>query len=142
MVDVLRVVASVMPAAGSVRVTVSDSVHPFSSVTVTVYVPATKPVAVAVVCPSLQEYVYAPVPPEGVAVAVPSLPPLQLMLNPPEMEVDMDVATDSATGGSVRVTSTVAVQLLASRTTTVYTPAIRLLMFAVLPTAVPPRVQL
>src|SRR5436190_1796178 len=53
-------------------------VHPNPSVTVTVYVPANKPDAVAVVCAGIvfQLYVYGPVAPLGFAVAVPFDPPL------------------------------------------------------------------
>jgi hypothetical protein len=45
-------------------------VHPFVSVTVTLYVPAVLVLIVDVVAPVLQEYVTAPVPPLGVAVSV------------------------------------------------------------------------
>ena len=64
--------------AGSVIVTVFGTVHRFASVTVTVYVPAIKPVAVAVFCAGVvfQEYVYGPVPFAPAAVAVPELLPL------------------------------------------------------------------
>ena len=65
--------------------------HRLTSFTVTVYVPAAKPVAVAVVCPLLQLYVYGDVPPEALTVAVPLLAPLQLALV-------IDVATERADG--------------------------------------------
>ena len=42
--------AAVSAAAGCVMLAVAVVVHPFASVTVTVYVPAARPVAVAVVC--------------------------------------------------------------------------------------------
>ena len=49
------------------------AVQPFASVTVTVYVPWSKPVIVCVVCPpGLHKKVYGGVPPDGFAVAVPS----------------------------------------------------------------------
>ena len=49
------------------------------SVTVTVYVPAERPVAVAFVCAGLvfHEYVYPGVPPAAVTVAEPFMSPLQ-----------------------------------------------------------------
>ena len=50
-----------------------------ASVTVHVYVPAVKLVAVWVVLPFDHKYVYGGVPPLGLAVAVPLLPPLQLI---------------------------------------------------------------
>ena len=58
-------------AAGSVMFTVSVSVQPLLSVRVTVYEPAMRPVAVAVVCTGtvLHEYEYGVVPPPGIAVA-------------------------------------------------------------------------
>jgi len=57
-------------------VVVSVSVHPLASVAVTVYVPAVRPVAVAVVAPVLHTKVLVPVPPEAEAVADPVDPPL------------------------------------------------------------------
>ncbi len=51
-----------------------------ASVTVHVYVPAVKLVAVWVVLPFDQKYVYGGVPPLGLAVAVPLFHPLQLTL--------------------------------------------------------------
>jgi hypothetical protein len=48
--------------------------HPLMSVTVTLYVPAERPLAVTVVAPVDHEYVYGPVPPLSIlAVAVPLL---------------------------------------------------------------------
>jgi len=40
-----------------------------------VYVPAVRPVTLAAVCPLFQLYVYGPVPPEALAVALPLFPP-------------------------------------------------------------------
>ena len=55
--------------------TVDTAVQPPASVTITVYVPADKPVAVAVAAAEGDQlYVYGAVPPLPVAVAVPSLP--------------------------------------------------------------------
>ena len=54
--------------------TVPEFEHPIISVTVQVYVPAGNAVAVAEVCPpGIHKYVNPPLPPDGVAVAVPSL---------------------------------------------------------------------
>jgi hypothetical protein len=61
-----------------VIVVVAVTEHPFASVTVTVYVPAGRPVVVTPVPPEgAQVYVYAPVPPPGVTVAEPLFPPKQ-----------------------------------------------------------------
>lgn len=69
-------------AAGAVSVAVAVLIHPFASVMVTVCVPAPNPVAVAVVCAGevFHEYVYAPVPPIGFAVADPLVAPLHVGL--------------------------------------------------------------
>ena len=65
--------------AGSVIVTVAKTVSGTASITLTVYVPAHKLTAVAVVCAGLEfhEYVYGNVPPAGVAVAEPTQTLLQ-----------------------------------------------------------------
>ena len=49
-------IADAVSVAGSLMVTEAVSVHPLSSVMVTVYVPAARPVAVAVVCASLSSH--------------------------------------------------------------------------------------
>ena len=103
-------------AAGSVIVVDELSVQPFASVTVTLYVPATNPVAVAVVCPLFQLYVYGDVPPVCEAVACPSFNPLQLTL----LSV---VALDTKAAGSVIVVLELSVQPFASVTVTEYVPA-------------------
>jgi hypothetical protein len=54
----------------TVKVPEPEPVHPFVSVTVTLYVPAVLELIVDVVAPVLQAYVTAPVPPLGVAVNV------------------------------------------------------------------------
>ena len=54
----------------TVSVPVDEPVQPFVSVTVTMYVPAVLVLIVEVVAPVLQENVFAPVPPDGVAVSV------------------------------------------------------------------------
>ena len=67
---------------GCVIVTVVEVEHPFGPVTRTVYVPALRPVAVAVPCPPPgagdQEYVKGPVPEATLTVALPFVPPWQL----------------------------------------------------------------
>ena len=83
----------------------------FASDTVTVYVPATNPLAVADVAALLHAKVYGDVPPDPLAVADPSLPPLQL--------TDVFEALAANIAGSVMVTLEVVVQELASDTVTV-----------------------
>ena len=55
------------------------AVQLLASVAVTVYVPAAKPVVMAEVEPVLQTKVFVPVPPVADAVAVPLLPPKQVL---------------------------------------------------------------
>jgi hypothetical protein len=100
-------------AVGWVMVNERVAVQPFASVTVTVYAPATKPEAVAAVPPDgAHEYVYGLVPPAGVTVAEPLLPPLHdtLVCEP---------AVKLMAVGCVIVKERVVVQLLASVTVTV-----------------------
>ena len=52
--------------------------HPRASVIFTEYVPGNNAPAVEVICPTFHKYVYGLVPPAGVAVAVPSPPPLHV----------------------------------------------------------------
>ena len=73
---------------GSVTVDVATDVHPFASVTVTVYVPATKLLFVAVVAEFDHAYVYAGVPPFAAATISPFDPPL---INTLALIVDVDV---------------------------------------------------
>ena len=56
-------VADAVSGVGCVKVTVATFAQPRASVTVTVCVPAVKPVAVAVACPLLQRYVKGAIPP-------------------------------------------------------------------------------
>ena len=98
-------------AVGSVIVTLDALVHELASVIVTVYVPAATPVIEAVVAALLQAKVYGAVPPEPLAVADPSLTPLQLMLV-------FTVLAVSAVG-SVMITFDALVHELASDTVTV-----------------------
>jgi hypothetical protein len=97
--------------AGSVMIAVAVLIHPFASVTVTVYVPAAKPVAVAVVCAGLEfhAYEYGAVPPAALTVAEPVVPFLQSTLV-------LAVMAEVKTAGSVTVAVAVAVlvQLFAS----------------------------
>ena len=113
-------------AVGSVMVTVSVSSQPLASVTVTVYVPAARLDAVAPVALFDHAYEYGAVPPEPLAVADPSLDPLQLAL------VGVPVLATTAVG-SVIVTLAVAVHPLSSVAVTVYVPADRLDAEAELP---------
>jgi hypothetical protein len=72
------------------------TVHPFASVTVTEYVPAANPVAVAPVPPEGdQEYAYGAVPPEALTEALP-------LEEPPVAEVEEVVAARAV--GSVSTT--------------------------------------
>ena len=103
-------------------------VQPLASVTVTVIVPVASPVAVCVVCPSLQKNEYPATPPVADAVAVPLLPPLQLTS---VFENEIEIAE-----GCETVAVAVFVQELASVTVTVYVPAQTLDLFAPLP--IPP----
>jgi hypothetical protein len=109
---------------GSVTVTDALSVQPFASVNVTEYVPAITPVILAVVAVLLHIYVYAIVPPVALAVAPPSLKPLQLTLLSNCVE-----ATNTA--GSVTVTDALSVQPSLSVIVTEYVPAITPVMLAV-----------
>ncbi len=97
-------------------VTLDVLVHEFTSDTVTVYVPATRPFVVTVVAELLHAKVYGDVPPVPLAVAEPLLPPLQLML-----VFITELATTAV--GSVIVTLDVLVHKFASDTVTVYVPA-------------------
>ena len=66
-------------AVGCPITAVAVLVHPFASVTVTVYVPAASALAVVPVPPlGAHEYVYGDVPPVAVTVAVPVDPPKQI----------------------------------------------------------------
>ena len=109
-------------AVGSVTVVPAVVVQLFASDTVTVYVPATSPLAVAVVAKVaelvevLHAKLYGAVPPEPLAVADPSFPPLQLMF-----VFTTELATTAV--GSVMAVVAIDVQLFASVTVTVYVPA-------------------
>ena len=76
--QVAELVDKVDIIVGWVMETLVVLLHPFTSKTDTVYVPALNPVTVIFVCTGtvLHEYVKGDVPPETDAVAEPSLPPL------------------------------------------------------------------
>ena len=104
---------------GSEIVTESMAAQLFASVTVTVYVPAVRPVAVALVPPDgAHEYVNGPVPPVIVTVADPFPPPLHDTLVTDPMEGVPPAALET-------VTDAVAVQPFASVTVTTYGLAAR-----------------
>jgi hypothetical protein len=115
---------------GSVTVTLDVLVQELASDTVTVYVPANSPLAVAVVAKVaelvevLHAKVYGVVPPVPLAVADPLLPPLQLTFVFATVEA-------ANTAGSVIVTLDVLVHKFASVTVTVYVPATTPVMLAV-----------
>jgi hypothetical protein len=100
-----------------------DAAHPRASVTVTLYIPATRFVAVAVVCPLFQRYVYGDVPPVTTTVAFPLFAPKHKGL----LKVLM-----LAEGPAILpiVTGAVIVQKLRSVTVTVYVPATRAVALA------------
>src|SRR5688572_30292071 len=105
---------------------VAVAVHPLASVTVTVYVPAVRPVALALVPPEgAQLYEYAGVPPPAVAVALPVFPPKQ--------RTGVMVAETVSNVGCVIVTVAVLVHPLASVTVTVYVPAVKPVAAALVP---------
>jgi hypothetical protein len=68
---------AVSAAVGCVIVTNLVAVQPFASVTVTLYVPATRPVRSCVVAPFDQAYAYGAVPPVTVRSIDPVAPPKQ-----------------------------------------------------------------
>ena len=91
-------------------------VHPFASVTVTVYVPAHRPVADAPVPPDgAHEYVYGPTPPVATTDATPVHPPLHRTL--------VCVGVSVMAGGAVMENVRVAVQPPEAVTVHVYVPA-------------------
>ena len=101
---------------GCVMVAVAVRVHPFASVTVTVYVPFASPVAVAPVPPDgAQLYVYPPAPPPAVTVAEPFVPPKQ------ETFVVAVIFAVTCVGCEIVVVA-VCVHPPASVTSTVYVP--------------------
>jgi hypothetical protein len=104
-------VAVAVNAVGCVTVVVADEVQPFASVTITVYVPAESPVALDPFPPlGDHAYVYGVVPPVGVTVAEPVLPPKQ--------STGDELAEVVSTGGCVITTEEVDVHPLRSVTVT------------------------
>ena len=98
---------------------VCDTVHPLLSVTVTTYPPIASPVAVAVVCPLVHEYVNVPLPPATIAVALPVFPPLQ---NTFTCDVVTAILFDGAVINTLALCDTV--HPLLSVTVTVYVPGV------------------
>jgi len=105
-------------------VAVVDAVHPFASVAVTVYVPIVRLLIVAVVAPVFHKYEYPPVPLDATEVAEPVEAPLHNTF----VVVGIDIANKL---GCVIVADVDDVHPLASVAVTVYVPAVRLLIVAV-----------
>ena len=103
------------------------AVHPAGpDVTVTVYVPAINPVALAPVPPEgAHAYVYVPVPPVAVTVALPVAAPLH--------RIFVCAGVNEIAGGCVIVAVAVATQPFASVMVTVYEPAARPVAVAAVP---------
>src|SRR5947208_1871115 len=108
--------------SGCVMVALAVAVQPLASLTVTMYVPAPRLVAVEPFCTGLvfHENVLLPLPPLALAVALPLVPPKQSTLTCALM------LALNAVSGCVMVALAVAVQPLASLTVTMYVPAPRL----------------
>ena len=105
---------------GCVMIFVALVLQLFASVTVTVYVPATKPDMFWVVIPLLHKYCIGDVPPLIVSVILPVVPPLHNGLIP-------TIVLITAPVWFTILPVEVAVQPLASVTVTVYVPDARLL---------------
>jgi hypothetical protein len=105
-------------AAGCVITTEAVVEHPLASVTVTLYVPATRPVLSSVVTPLPQLNEYGAVPPVAVRLAAPVELPKQRTFVP-------EMLAASAAAGCVMTTEAVVEQLLASVTVTEYVPAVK-----------------
>jgi hypothetical protein len=112
----LSTTVAAINTAGSVTITLEESVHPFASVTVTLYVPATTPVILAEVALLLHWYKYPEVPPVSLTVAPPSEKLLQLTLL-------STTAAETSVAGSVITTLAESVQPLASVIVTLYVVA-------------------
>ena len=101
-------------ADGSVTVAFAFAVHPFASVTVTLYAPAHNPEISSLVAELSHKYVSTGVPPAVVKFNTPSQPPLQ--------SAGVIEIAAIKTGGSVSVTSTDATHPFASVTVIVCVP--------------------
>ena len=110
-------------AGGCVIVAEAVLVQLLASVTVTVYVPAARPVRSCVVMPPVQKYVYGETPP----LTVRSMEPVEEPLH----NTFTCVVLKAKAGGCVIVTAVVAVQPLLSVTVTVYVPAAKPLISCV-----------
>ena len=106
--------ADAISFVGSVMLALAVALHPFLSVTVTLYDPATSPLGSSSVEPLLHKYVYGAVPPLTVKLMFPSLSPLHNNASP--------VADACNKVGCVIVAPDVVVQLLASVIVTLYAP--------------------
>jgi pyridoxal biosynthesis lyase PdxS len=109
---------------GCVTFAVVDAVHPLASVAVTVYTPAVKLLIVEVVAPVFQRYEYPAVPFDANEVTEPVEAPLHKTF----VVEGIDTANKV---GCVIVTVVDVVHPLASVAVTVYVPAVRLLLVAV-----------
>src|SRR5439155_4501765 len=108
--------------SGCVMVALAVAVQPLASLTVTMYVPAPRLVAVASFCTGLvfHENVLLPVPPLALAVALPLLPPKQSTLTCALM-----LALNAVSGSEV-LTLAVSLQRLTACTVPMYVTARRL----------------
>jgi predicted RNA methylase len=114
----------IVSGVGCVIVAVVDVVHPFASVAVTVYVPAVRLLIVEVADPVFQRYEYPAVPFDATEVAEPVEAPLHKTFI-------VDGIDTVNKPGCVIVAFVDVVHPLASVTVTVYVPAVRLLIVAV-----------
>ena len=118
---VCAVIVAANAAAGSVMVTVAVVVHPPASVTVTVYVPAARPVAVA------DRLYRCGIPTISICRCAASCSHCCRSGRPPKQStfVCAVIVAANAAAGSVMVTVAVVVHPPASVTVTVYVPAAR-----------------
>ena len=75
----IEVLSIKIAVAGSATTSELSPVQRLASVTVTVYIPATKPVIFCVVEPSDHAYVYGPFPPDGTEDISPATPSKQIL---------------------------------------------------------------
>jgi hypothetical protein len=114
-------VAVAVNCVGCVTTAVAVEEQLFASRTVTVYVPATRLLALAALDPFDQAYVYTPVPPVAFTVTLPLLPPKQLTA------VALGVSANAA--GCVIVNVRTTEHPAPSVAVTVYVPAVTPLRF-------------
>lgn len=77
---------------GWVTVVLDVAVQPLWSVTVTLYVPAPRPLTLLVVAPLLHKYVYGDVPPDALTLTEPFVHPVQVAFAVVLAEADTPVA--------------------------------------------------